>query len=221
PRIRGIGKRADCGNRVSRRRKHSFTLPRGRIEYSPLGAGQRTRASLGTSIVGQPLPGAASWSVAWEGVAVDRPGVDRRMLDWVALVCVGQLLLWSIAFGLTHTAPEIDSAEQFVCAFSLENGYWQHPPMPSWILHGLIALAVAAVDELPAVSLCPLGGAGAARLASKPARSCRLHADARAALAAVHRRAVVRRRAPSARVRPCSCAACRVARRLVPLGRRP
>ena len=34
----------------------------------------------------------------------------------------------------------IDSAEQFVWAFSLENGYWKHPPMPSWIMHALIQL---------------------------------------------------------------------------------
>ena len=105
--------------------------------------------------MGQPLPGAASWSVAWEGVAVDRPGVDRRVLAWVALLCVGQALLWSIAFGLTYKAPEIDSAEQFVWAFSLENGYWKHPPMPSWILHGLIALVGPSV-ALPfvATQLC-------------------------------------------------------------------
>ncbi|WP_413897045.1 glycosyltransferase family 39 protein [Rhodoferax sp.] len=60
------------------------------------------------------------------------------MLCLLGLLCIGQVLLWSLAFGLSYTAPEIDSAEQFVWAFSLENGYWKHPPMPSWIMHGLI-----------------------------------------------------------------------------------
>lgn len=53
-------------------------------------------------------------------------------------LCCGQVLLWGCAFGFTYQAPEIDSAEQFVWAFSMENGYWKHPPMPSWIMHGLL-----------------------------------------------------------------------------------
>jgi len=97
------------------------------------------------------LPGAASWAAAWEDIGLVRPGVDRRVLAWVALLCLGQLLLWSLAFGLTYKAPEIDSAEQFVWAFSLENGYWKHPPMPSWIMHGLIALVGPSV-ALPFVA---------------------------------------------------------------------
>ena len=56
------------------------------------------------------------------------------------LLAVGQVLLWSLAFGISYSAPEIDSAEQFVWAFSLENGYWKHPPAPTWILHALVAL---------------------------------------------------------------------------------
>lgn len=62
--------------------------------------------------------------------------------DWSILLalCVGQVLLWGFAFGLTYSAPEIDSAEQFVWAFSLENGYWKHPPMPSWIMHALLRM---------------------------------------------------------------------------------
>ena len=58
---------------------------------------------------------------------------------WVLLLCAGQVLLWGSAFGLSYSAPEIDSAEQFVWAFSLENGYWKHPPGPSWIMHALMA----------------------------------------------------------------------------------
>jgi len=62
--------------------------------------------------------------------------IDER--GWVLLLCAAQVLLWSFAFGLTYSAPELDGAEQFVWSFSLENGYWKHPPMPSWIMHALI-----------------------------------------------------------------------------------
>ena len=66
------------------------------------------------------------------------PAHDRRR--WVALLCIGQVLLWGLVVGLNYSAPEVDSAEQFVWAFSMENGYWKHPPLPSWIMHGLIQL---------------------------------------------------------------------------------
>jgi len=71
-------------------------------------------------------------STAWRRVAAS---------PWTpALLCaLAQVLLWSTAFSL-YKAPGIDSAEQFVWAFSLENGYWKHPPLPSWILHALIRL---------------------------------------------------------------------------------
>ena len=62
--------------------------------------------------------------------------IDER--GWVLLLCAAQVLLWSVAFGLTYSAPELDGAEQFVWSFSLESGYWKHPPMPSWIMHALI-----------------------------------------------------------------------------------
>ena len=48
------------------------------------------------------------------------------------------MLLWGLSAGLTYSAPELDSAEQFVWAFSMESGYWKHPPLPSWIMHALI-----------------------------------------------------------------------------------
>ncbi len=86
------------------------------------------------------MPAGASWASAWEDFASVKPVPDRKVLGWLAALCVGQLLLWSFAFGLTYKAPEIDSAEQFVWAFSLESGYWKQPPMPSWILHELIQL---------------------------------------------------------------------------------
>ncbi|MBC7717941.1 MAG: glycosyltransferase family 39 protein [Pseudorhodobacter sp.] len=57
---------------------------------------------------------------------------------WIVLLCVAQTLLWGLGLGLSRSAPELDSAEQFVWAFSMESGYWKHPPLPSWIMHGLL-----------------------------------------------------------------------------------
>ena len=53
---------------------------------------------------------------------------DRRTLAWVLLLCIGQVALWGQGIGLNYQSPDIDSAEQFVWAFSMENGYWKHPP---------------------------------------------------------------------------------------------
>ena len=66
------------------------------------------------------------------------PRHDRRTLALVALLCFGQVALWGLAAGLSYKAPEIDSAEQFVWAYSLQAGYWKHPPLPSWLMHGLL-----------------------------------------------------------------------------------
>jgi len=66
------------------------------------------------------------------------PSRVRPAWHLVLALCVGQVLLWGLAFGLTYNAPEIDSAEQFIWSFSMENGYWKHPPMPSWIMHLLL-----------------------------------------------------------------------------------
>ena len=64
----------------------------------------------------------------------------RRVALWVALFCLAQVVVWSAAYALTYRAPEIDSAEQFVWSFALQGGYWKHPPLPTWIMHGLVAL---------------------------------------------------------------------------------
>ena len=66
------------------------------------------------------------------------PWHDRRTLAAVALLCIGQVLLWGLGAGLAYNAPEIDSAEQFVWAFSMQAGYWKHPPLPTWIMHALL-----------------------------------------------------------------------------------
>jgi 4-amino-4-deoxy-L-arabinose transferase-like glycosyltransferase len=86
---------------------------------------------------------------AWPPPNAGTPVIDER--TWVLLLCAAQVLLWSLAFGLTYSAPELDGAEQFVWSFSLENGYWKHPPMPSWIMHALIRVFGASV-ALPFVA---------------------------------------------------------------------
>lgn len=66
------------------------------------------------------------------------PGTTVPCGAVVLLLCIGQALLWGLAVSAFYSAPEIDSAEEFVWAFSLENGYWKHPPGPSWIMHALL-----------------------------------------------------------------------------------
>ena len=53
---------------------------------------------------------------------------DRATGGWkeAALFALAQALLWSLAFSLSYKAPALDGAEQFIWAFSLENGYWIH-----------------------------------------------------------------------------------------------
>ena len=58
---------------------------------------------------------------------------------------------WSLLLAMSHRAPELDSAEQFAWSFSMEGGYWKHPPLPTWLMHGLIRLFGPSV-ALPAVA---------------------------------------------------------------------
>jgi 4-amino-4-deoxy-L-arabinose transferase-like glycosyltransferase len=67
-----------------------------------------------------------------------RPALSIPKL--VLLLCAGQVVLWAVGASLLYKAPGMDSAEQFVWAFALESGYWKHPPLPSWIMHGLLAV---------------------------------------------------------------------------------
>ena len=63
-----------------------------------------------------------------------------RAWQLALLLAVGQMLLWGLAAALAYHAPDVDSAEQFVWSVSLQGGYYKHPPLPSWIMHGLVAL---------------------------------------------------------------------------------
>ena len=84
---------------------------------------------------------AVGWDATGSLRRVLSQGLHQRPVSHLVIgLCVGQVLCWGLAFGLTYKSPEIDSAEQFVWAFSLQNGYWKHPPLPSWIMHGFIAL---------------------------------------------------------------------------------
>lgn len=69
----------------------------------------------------------------------------------VLLLALAHVLLWGGAQALTWRAPALDSAEQLAWSYALEGGYWKHPPLPSWLLHGLAALFGRSI-ALPAVA---------------------------------------------------------------------
>jgi hypothetical protein len=70
-----------------------------------------------------------------------RAGVAETSLAWVVpLLAVLFVLCWGAGMGWSFRAPPLDSAEQLVWSYALELGYWKHPPLPSWIMHGLVAV---------------------------------------------------------------------------------
>jgi len=60
----------------------------------------------------------------------------------MALFMLGlaQILMWGVSAWLGYSSTELDSAEQLSWATGLELGYWKHPPLPSWIMHGVLLL---------------------------------------------------------------------------------
>jgi len=60
----------------------------------------------------------------------------------MALLVLGllQILMWGAAAWLAYSSTELDSAEQLSWGTALQLGYWKHPPLPSWIMHGVLAL---------------------------------------------------------------------------------
>ena len=82
-------------------------------------------------------------AATWQGEF--RTGTAGGTWLVVLLLCLGQVLLWTLAFGLTYQAPEPDSAEQLVWSFSMQNGYWKHPPLPTWLMRGLVTVFGASV----------------------------------------------------------------------------
>ncbi len=73
-------------------------------------------------------------------IVIERSLPARRQWRGALWLALGYLLLWGMVAALGYQAPDVDSAEQFVWAVSLEGGYFKHPPLPTWILHALIAL---------------------------------------------------------------------------------
>ncbi|NLY27301.1 MAG: glycosyltransferase family 39 protein [Alcaligenaceae bacterium] len=74
------------------------------------------------------------------GHSTTRPGSGTvTSLNVAMLLCLtGMVALWTLATALSHTAPDLDGMEELVWASSLELGYHKHPPLPSWIMHGLV-----------------------------------------------------------------------------------
>lgn len=58
----------------------------------------------------------------------------------VILLLLLHLALWSVFTGISHRAPDWDNMEELVWASGLEWGYYKHPPLPSWILYGLVSI---------------------------------------------------------------------------------
>lgn len=71
-------------------------------------------------------------------------GIRRAgWLSWpvrVALLATAYAFCWAAGMAFSRGAPTLDSAEQLVWSYALEAGYWKHPPLPSWIMHGLVAV---------------------------------------------------------------------------------
>lgn len=58
----------------------------------------------------------------------------------VFLLLLGMVVLWTLAVGWSHSAPDRDGMEELVWASSLELGYSKHPPLPSWVMYGVTQL---------------------------------------------------------------------------------
>lgn len=56
----------------------------------------------------------------------------------VYLLLLVHLIAWSVLTGWSHSAPDLDNNEELVWGSVLEWGYYKHPPLPSWLIHGLM-----------------------------------------------------------------------------------
>ncbi len=63
-----------------------------------------------------------------------------NLVPLVLLLLCAHLLLWTVLPALSHRAPDWDNMEELVWASSLEWGYYKHPPLPSWLMVGLISI---------------------------------------------------------------------------------
>ena len=73
-----------------------------------------------------------------EGRWLDAHGLARR--HWPLLLAWAWVAAWVFVPALVNPGQWGDNFEQYVWAHSLEWGYHKHPPLPTWLLGGLIAL---------------------------------------------------------------------------------
>lgn len=79
-------------------------------------------------------------ATAWQALCRKFSPDAASIAPLVLLLLLGHLLLWTVLSGLSHHAPDWDNMEELVWASTLEWGYYKHPPLPSWLLHGLVSL---------------------------------------------------------------------------------
>jgi 4-amino-4-deoxy-L-arabinose transferase-like glycosyltransferase len=58
----------------------------------------------------------------------------------VLALLAGNMLLWTVLAAVSHQSLDTDNMEQLVWAASLEWGYYKHPPLPTWLMHGFVTL---------------------------------------------------------------------------------
>ena len=59
---------------------------------------------------------------------------------WALVLALALVAMWVLVPAGVNTGQWGDNFEQYVWAHSLEWGYHKHPPLPTWLLGGLIAL---------------------------------------------------------------------------------
>ncbi|MFL6691360.1 MAG: glycosyltransferase family 39 protein, partial [Ramlibacter sp.] len=69
-----------------------------------------------------------------------RTVLSRRFIAIALALALVYAVAWAAGMASYHRAPPLDSAEQLVWSYAMEGGYWKHPPLPSWIMHGLVQL---------------------------------------------------------------------------------
>jgi 4-amino-4-deoxy-L-arabinose transferase-like glycosyltransferase len=90
------------------------------------------------------------------GASRNNEMLPRRAV-WVAAMLV---VLWALWAAVFNTAQFGDNIEQFNWAQSLELGYHKHPPLPTWLLGGVIkAFGPSVYWAYALAALCLLGTA--------------------------------------------------------------